>query len=184
MRSCRYPESEFIAIPDLPGAVEGLAAELGTDINPSDSEATIILNHTPVDFQKNADAGADVQLSGHTHGGHIFPFHVFTATYDGTSGLFETTVEGAKRSFLYVSEGAVGWGPRVRLFSRPEVTIMTLTADPSDDTEPSGNVGTTMGQFFVYVSIAIMPPTFLLLGWSCWLARKKRSVAAAKKERG
>ena len=46
--------------------------------------------------------------------------------YDGTAGLFEYIKEAGKNTYLYVGEGAVGWGPRVRLFSYPEIAVITL----------------------------------------------------------
>ena len=182
-----YPEHKYIAAPDLEGAMAGLSAELGVPIGPDDGVATVVLSHTPVGFQANADAGADVMMSGHTHGGHVFPFHMFLFFYDGSSGLFEKMASGAggaaSRAFLYVSEGVVGWGPRVRLFSRPEVTIVTLLSDESGSADPTGDVGLRMGHAFVYVALATVPASILfciVLGVQD--ARRKRKEKAEGKD--
>ena len=82
----------------------------------------ILLSHTPdfVDYL-NKDS-VDLQLSGHTHGGQIFPFHIL-AKYANKylSGLYD--VNGIK---LYVSNGAGYWGPAMRLFAPSEITLIKL----------------------------------------------------------
>jgi len=156
--------------------MKGLSEELGVEIGVGDSVTTILLAHTPVGFADNAKAGSDVMMSGHTHGGHVFPFHMFLAGYDGASGLFEKTVED-ERSWLYVSEGVVGWGPRVRLFSRPEITIVTLLSDEEGGREPEGDTQYRVGQAFVWISLATVPASVLFC-----LARCIREKRAGGKE--
>lgn len=86
----------------------------------------ILLSHTP-DFADylNKDS-VDLQLSGHTHGGQVFPFHIL-AKYANKylSGLYD--VNGIK---LYVSNGAGYWGPAMRLFAPSEITLIDLKAQP------------------------------------------------------
>lgn len=83
---------------------------------------TVFLSHSP-DFIKQLDAGkVDLQISGHTHGGQIFPFHLIVKRANGfLAGLYD--VRGMK---LYVSRGAGGWGPPMRLFAPSEITLITL----------------------------------------------------------
>lgn len=86
----------------------------------------ILLSHTPdfVDYL-NKDS-VDLQLSGHTHGGQIFPFHVLVKYANKyLSGLYD--VNGIK---LYVSNGAGYWGPAMRLFAPSEITLIELKAKP------------------------------------------------------
>lgn len=86
----------------------------------------ILLSHTPdfVDYL-NKDS-VDLQLSGHTHGGQIFPFHVLVKYANKyLSGLYD--VNGIK---LYVSNGAGYWGPAMRLFAPSEITLIDLKAQP------------------------------------------------------
>lgn len=65
----------------------------------------------------------DLQLSGHIHGGQIFPFVYLTRlTYGVHTGLTELA-DGRK---LYVSRGTGTWGPPIRLFEPPEITLITI----------------------------------------------------------
>ncbi|MFO8090169.1 MAG: metallophosphoesterase [Desulfatiglandaceae bacterium] len=79
---------------------------------------TILLKHQPVpasDF--------DLQLSGHTHGGQLFPFNfVVGIVYPWVRGLHET----GDGSWIYISRGTGFWGPPVRLFAPPEITVIDI----------------------------------------------------------
>ncbi|HEY6094862.1 MAG TPA: metallophosphoesterase [Gallionellaceae bacterium] len=84
----------------------------------------VLLKHQPV-----LDDGArfDLQLSGHIHGGQIFPFVYLTRlTYHVHTGLTELA-DGRK---LYVSRGAGTWGPPIRLFAAPEIALITIKGMP------------------------------------------------------
>lgn len=83
---------------------------------------SILLYHPPVGFEKAADAGINLQLSGHTHNGQIFPFNLISRIfYKYESGLYKL-----KDSYLYVSQGAGTWGPPMRLGSNSEITEINL----------------------------------------------------------
>jgi len=80
----------------------------------------VLLKHQPV---VDSDTPFDLQLSGHTHGGQIFPFIYLTRlAYRAHTGLTELA-DGRR---LYVSRGAGTWGPPIRLFAAPEVTLITI----------------------------------------------------------
>jgi predicted MPP superfamily phosphohydrolase len=82
----------------------------------------VLLKHQPV---VDADARFDLQLSGHIHGGQIFPFVYLTRlAYGVHTGLTELA-DGRK---LYVSRGTGTWGPPIRLFAPPEITLITITS--------------------------------------------------------
>ena len=75
-------------------------------------------------FEQAAAAGVDLQLSGHTHGGQIWPF-------DYVVRLHQPAVDGLSRhgdTQLYVTRGTGYWGPPVRIGARPEVTVVELRA--------------------------------------------------------
>jgi len=83
---------------------------------------TILLKHRPV-----ADSSAlglfDLQLSGHTHKGQIYPFTLLSLLfYPFDAGFFPL----AKGSRLYVSRGSGTWGPPIRFLAPPEVTMIEL----------------------------------------------------------
>ena len=82
----------------------------------------VFLSHSPRFIEKLSKDFIDLQISGHTHGGQIFPFHFFVKRFNRfVSGLYD--VEGMK---LYVSRGAGGWGPPMRLFAPSEISLIML----------------------------------------------------------
>ena len=94
---------------------KGLAAVTSNDF-------IVLLKHQPV---VGSDWPFDLQLSGHIHGGQIFPFVYLTRlTYGVRIGLTEL----AYGRRLYVSRGAGTWGPPIRLFTAPEITLITITS--------------------------------------------------------
>ena len=84
---------------------------------------TILLRHQPSAFKKNASSmPMDLQLSGHTHKGQIFPFNLLThIQFPLQGGFFE--VDGKR---LYSSRGTGTWGPPLRFLSPPEVVLIEL----------------------------------------------------------
>lgn len=84
---------------------------------------TLFLKHQPV-INSESLGRFDLQLSGHTHKGQIFPFNLVTKLfYRMHTGL--SKVSG--NALLYVSRGSGTWGPPVRFLSSPEVTIIDIT---------------------------------------------------------
>lgn len=84
------------------------------------NDFVILLKHQPV---VDDETRFDLQLSGHIHGGQIFPFVYLTRlAYHVHTGLTELA-DGRK---LYVSRGAGTWGPPTRVFAPPEVTLVTI----------------------------------------------------------
>ena len=86
----------------------------------------VLLKHQPV---VDGAAAFSLQLSGHIHGGQIYPFVYFTRmAYKFHTGLTELA-DGRK---LYVSRGAGTWGPPIRLFAPPEITLVTISSAQFD----------------------------------------------------
>ena len=84
---------------------------------------TLFLKHQPV-ISRESLGMFDLQLSGHTHKGQIFPFNLVTKIfYRMHTGL--SKVDG--NALLYVSRGSGTWGPPVRFLSPPEVTVIDIT---------------------------------------------------------
>ncbi|MBW2558699.1 MAG: metallophosphoesterase [Deltaproteobacteria bacterium] len=103
------------------GAVEGIP-EKKLFSGFSDDRFTILLKHQPV-VLKGSPALFDLQLSGHTHKGQIFPFTLVTRLFFAfNSGCYHLD-EG---SVLCVSRGAGTWGPPMRFMAPPEITIIDL----------------------------------------------------------
>ena len=82
----------------------------------------IYLKHRP-ELEEGDPAHFDLMLSGHTHGGQIFPFSILVKIANKyLAGLYELE-NGAK---LYVSRGTGSWGPPVRFGATPEITLIEL----------------------------------------------------------
>lgn len=86
---------------------------------------TLFLKHRPA-VDKASLGLFDLQLSGHTHRGQIFPFCLFVHfMYPLQDGYYKL----GKGSSLYTSRGSGTWGPPIRVLSPPEVTIIELVRD-------------------------------------------------------
>lgn len=82
----------------------------------------IYLKHRP-ELEEGDSSYFDLMLSGHTHGGQIFPFTILVKIFNRyLAGLYELE-SGAK---LYVSRGTGSWGPPVRFGATPEITLIEL----------------------------------------------------------
>lgn len=89
-----------------------------------ESDVRVLLAHQPKSAYAARDAGFDLQLSGHTHGGQYFPFNLLVR-------LFQPFVAGLHRleqMWLYVSRGTGYWGPPLRLLAPSEITLIELVA--------------------------------------------------------
>jgi uncharacterized protein len=106
----RFPED---------GPAEDIAGALaGRD----PSRAVVLLAHQPISIHKAADLGVDLQLSGHTHGGQIWPWGALVR-------LQQPFIRGLHRigdTQLYVSCGTGFWGPPMRLGAPAEITEIVL----------------------------------------------------------
>ncbi|MFJ4705840.1 metallophosphoesterase [Streptomyces anulatus] len=83
----------------------------------------LLLAHQPKFIDRAAAHGIDLQLSGHTHGGQIWPFHYLVRLdQPAVAGL---SGHGA-RTLLYTSRGTGFWGPPFRVFAPSEITLLVL----------------------------------------------------------
>ncbi|HEU4728303.1 MAG TPA: metallophosphoesterase [Kofleriaceae bacterium] len=106
----------------FPGHGEDIAgAVAGRD----PARALVLLAHQPRQVRHAALHGVDLQLSGHTHGGQIWPWHYVVRLQQG--GLLAGRYEH-QGTQLYVSRGCGYWGPPVRLLAPLEITRIILRA--------------------------------------------------------
>jgi len=97
---------------DLPRAMKGRDT----------SKPVVLMAHQPVQFDEARKHGVDLQISGHTHGGQIFPFGLLTR-------LVQPFVSGLHQrgdSQIYVSSGTGYWGPPMRVAAPAEITLIEL----------------------------------------------------------
>ncbi|MGZ0233475.1 metallophosphoesterase [Streptomyces sp. CPS1] len=113
----------------LPGHRAHLAEALhGTDPD----LPVLLLAHQPKFVDRAAAAGVDLQLSGHTHGGQIWPFHhLVRIDQPALAGLSRH----GDRTLLYTSRGTGFWGPPFRVFAPSEITLLVLRS-PHPPTSP------------------------------------------------
>lgn len=107
-------------VTDLSAASNPRAAIAGAPA----SHVRVLLAHQPRSAYAARDAGFDLQLSGHTHGGQYFPFNLLVR-------LFQPFVSGLHRleaMWLYVSRGTGYWGPPLRFGAPSEITLIELVA--------------------------------------------------------
>lgn len=84
------------------------------------SKPIILLDHQPVHLEEAAAAGIDLQLSGHTHAGQLFPLNIINKKmYEKNAGWLRKG-----RTQYFISSGAGTWGPPVRTGSRSEVVLI------------------------------------------------------------
>lgn len=85
----------------------------------------LLLAHQPKQVDAAVRHDVDLQISGHTHGGQIWPFHYLVR-------LDQPVVQGLSRqgdrTQLYTSRGTGFWGPPFRIFAPSEITVLTLRA--------------------------------------------------------
>ncbi|WP_222272377.1 metallophosphoesterase [Modestobacter marinus] len=137
LRNERMPLRRGTATFDLAGIDDRTAAASGVPGHGANLDAAldgrddatpvVLLAHQPVQVEQAAAAGVDLQLSGHTHGGQLWPFdYVMTLDQPIIDGL---TQFGDTQ--LYVTRGAGYWGPPMRIGARPEVTVVELRSPRS-----------------------------------------------------
>jgi len=91
-------------------------------IKRSSGKFLILLYHKPQGFEFAANNSVDLMLSGHTHGGQIWPFGLLVRRqFPLISGKYQQNT-----ATLYVSEGTGTWGPVMRLGTKSEMTLITL----------------------------------------------------------
>ncbi len=94
------------------------------------SKPMILLDHQPIGLDEAEKNGIDLQLSGHTHNGQIWPLNYITRM------VYELSYGYRKKGNTHyiVSSGYGLWGPRIRSGSRSEVVLINITfADRTDD---------------------------------------------------
>ena len=86
------------------------------------SKPSLLMYHVPIEVEFANEAGIDLQISGHTHKGQIFPLNFFgKLVFPYFNGLYE--YNGTQ---VYVSPGTGTWGPPMRSGSRSEITLINL----------------------------------------------------------
>ncbi|MGK8465207.1 metallophosphoesterase [Nocardia cyriacigeorgica] len=117
------PGFDLAGVDDVEGEAEGRGPDVAAALAGRDStRACVLLAHQPVVIHEAVDHGVDLQLSGHTHGGQLFPGNLI-------ADLANPTLAGLERygdTQLYVTRGAGAWGPPVRVAAPSDITVLEL----------------------------------------------------------
>lgn len=119
------PHLDLAGVNDVTGEDEGQGPDFAKALGDRDtSRAVVLLAHQPVQIHDAVDHGVDLQLSGHTHGGQMWPMtYVAQAANPTLAGL-----ERYGDTQLYVSRGAGAWGPPVRVGAPSDITVVELAS--------------------------------------------------------
>lgn len=114
---------DLAGVEDLAGEEFGRGPDLGRALGGRDlSRPVVLLAHQPVFAAEAARHGVDLQLSGHTHGGQMFPLTAVTSLANPVnSGLGRV-----QDTQVYVTNGAGFFGPPVRVGAPAEITLLEL----------------------------------------------------------
>jgi len=124
---CRGGDQLVVAGTDDPagaGRMPGHGPDLEAALAGADPELPVLLlAHQPRQVAEAARLGVALQISGHTHGGQIWPFHYLVRIEQPVlAGLSRH----GQRTQLYTSRGTGFWGPPLRVFAPSEITLITL----------------------------------------------------------
>ncbi|MFI5759959.1 metallophosphoesterase [Streptomyces sp. NPDC051563] len=119
------PHFDLAGVNDVAGESEGHGPDFRAALGDRDrTRSAVLLAHQPIVIDEAVRYGADLQLSGHTHGGQLWPGEYVAA-------LANPTVAGLERygdTQLYVSRGAGAWGPPVRVGAPSDITVVELAS--------------------------------------------------------
>ncbi|MYS38405.1 metallophosphoesterase [Streptomyces sp. SID4920] len=116
---------DLAGVNDIAGESEGQGPDFARALGDRDpGRAVVLMAHQPVVVDEAVEYGVDLQLSGHTHGGQLWPGNHIAE-------LSNPTVAGLERygdTQLYVTRGAGAWGPPVRVGAPSDITVVELAS--------------------------------------------------------
>ncbi|MER7463948.1 metallophosphoesterase [Streptomyces sp. NPDC097981] len=119
------PHFDLAGVNDVRGETQGEGPDFDAALGDRDrSRAAVLMAHQPVVIHDAVRHGVGLQLSGHTHGGQLWPGNYLAE-------LANPTVAGLERygdTQLYVSRGAGAWGPPVRVGAPSDITVVELAS--------------------------------------------------------
>ncbi|MFI1027826.1 metallophosphoesterase [Streptomyces sp. NPDC020951] len=119
------PWFDVAGVNDIAGESDGQGPDFTRALGDRDTtRACVLLAHQPVQIHDAVSHGVDLQLSGHTHGGQLWPGNLIAAAAN-------PTVAGLERygdTQLYVSRGAGAWGPPTRVGAPSDITVIQLAS--------------------------------------------------------
>jgi uncharacterized protein len=132
----RVLENEHVSIErdgasfDLAGVNDFNAPHGGHDVAKAvagrdESRALVLLAHQPRSITEAAAHGVGLQLSGHTHGGQMFPWNLLVRLQQP----FVAGLHRLEKTWIYVHRGTGFWGPPMRVGAPPEIARIELVSE-------------------------------------------------------
>ncbi|MGW4222574.1 metallophosphoesterase [Streptomyces bauhiniae] len=119
------PYFDLAGVNDLQGESEGHGPDFAKALGDRDpTRACVLMAHQPVQIHEAVRHSVDLQLSGHTHGGQLWPGNLIAKAAN-------PTVAGLAHygdTQLYVSRGAGAWGPPTRVWAPSDITVIELAS--------------------------------------------------------
>jgi predicted MPP superfamily phosphohydrolase len=113
----------FAGVPDVQGVQfykDHFSDPIKAIENSEQSDIKILLAHQPKSLYKAIEAGFDIQLSGHTHGGQFIPWNFLAKI----GQPFIKGLNKLQNTWIYVSNGTGYWGPPLRIGAKSEITLI------------------------------------------------------------
>ncbi|MFJ5996644.1 metallophosphoesterase [Streptomyces sp. NPDC092370] len=119
------PYFDLAGVNDVAGEDEGRGPDFAKALGDRDTaRACVLLAHQPVQIHDAVEHGVDLQLSGHTHGGQLWPGNLVASGANPTLAGLERYGD----TQLYVSRGAGAWGPPTRVGAPSDITVVELAS--------------------------------------------------------
>ncbi|GAB2723360.1 metallophosphoesterase [Streptomyces bullii] len=119
------PHFDLAGVNDVAGEEEGQGPDFAQALGDRDrARACVLLAHQPVQIHEAVEHGVDLQLSGHTHGGQLWPGNLIASAANPTLAGLERYGD----TQLYVSRGAGAWGPPTRVGAPSDITVIELAS--------------------------------------------------------
>ncbi|MER8222330.1 metallophosphoesterase [Streptomyces sp. NPDC094143] len=119
------PYFDLAGVNDIAGEDEGQGPDFARALGDRDrARACVLLAHQPVQIHDAVEHGVDLQLSGHTHGGQLWPGNLIASGANPTLAGLERYGD----TQLYVSRGAGAWGPPTRVGAPSDITVIELAS--------------------------------------------------------
>jgi predicted MPP superfamily phosphohydrolase len=114
---------QLIGVHDAEAGNPALLREILHQAQIDRSQSCILLAHRPVNLAIAEEAGVSLQLSGHTHGGQIWPWNLLVGRI---YGRFAAGLGRLGRLQVYTSNGVGTWGPPLRVATKSEIVLIRL----------------------------------------------------------